>query len=183
MKKTFICIVVMALALFSSVGLAYSAVDIILKIDGIDGESVIDGHEDEIDVLSWNWGVTQTGSMHTGGGGGAGAAQVQDVSIVKYIDKASVNLLRKCFNGEHLTEAVLTVTRSGDNPIDYMVITMSPVLVTSVSTGGQGGMDRLTEVVTLNFAKIKVSYIPQRSDGSPDASIDFTWNIEKNIEE
>jgi type VI secretion system secreted protein Hcp len=159
------------------------AVDITLKIDGVDGESKIDGHEDEIDVLSWSWGLTQSGSMHVGGGGGAGKANIQDVSITKYVDKASTNLLRKCCNGAHLKEATLTVRKSGESPVDYVVITMSPILVTSVSTGGSGGEDRLTENVTLNFAKVKFSYTPQMEDGSADAAIDLTWNIETNKEE
>jgi type VI secretion system secreted protein Hcp len=64
-----------------------------------------------------------------------------------------------------------------------MEITMSPVLVTSVSTGGSSGDERLTENVTLNFAKVKVSYTPQNADGRADAAIVFTWNIEHNIEE
>jgi type VI secretion system secreted protein Hcp len=143
MKKTFICIVVMALALLSSVGLAYSAVDILLKIDGINGESVIDGHEDEIDVLSWNWGVTNAGSMDSGTGGGSGRPQVQDISIVKYVDRASPGLLFKCLNGEYLNEAILTVRKAGKDPIEFLVITLSAVTVTSVSTGASGGEDYL----------------------------------------
>ena len=72
------------------------AVDITLKIDGVDGESKIDGHEGEIDVLAWSWGhESQSGSMHVGGGGGAGKANIQDVSLTKYVDKASTNLIRK----------------------------------------------------------------------------------------
>jgi type VI secretion system secreted protein Hcp len=64
-----------------------------------------------------------------------------------------------------------------------MEITLSPVLVTSVGIGGEGGQDRLTEIVTLNFSKVKFSYTPQKEDGSPDAAIDVTWNIEGNWEE
>lgn len=159
------------------------AVDILLKIEGVDGESVIDGHEGEIDVLSWSWGMTQSGSMHVGGGGGSGKVNIQDISLTKYVDKASTNLMRACCNGEHLKEAILTVRKAGKAAVDYMVITMSPVLVSSLSTGGSGGEDRLTENVSLNFAKVKVSYTPQKEDGTADAAIELTWNIEKNIEE
>ena len=159
------------------------AVDILLKIEGVDGESVIDGHEKEIDVLAWSWGMTQSGSMHVGGGGGSGKVNIQDVSLTKYVDKASTNLMRACCNGQHLKEAILTVRKAGKDPVDYVVITMSPILVTSLSTGGSGGEDRLTENVTLNFAKVKVSYTGQKEDGSADAAIDLIWNIEKNIEE
>jgi type VI secretion system secreted protein Hcp len=159
------------------------AVDILLKIEGVDGESVIDSHEGEIDVLSWSWGMTQSGSMHVGGGGGSGKVNMQDISLTKYVDKASTNLMRACCNGEHLSSATLTVRKAGKNPVDYMVITMEPVLVTSLSTGGSGGEDRLTENVSLTFAKVKVGYTPQKPDGTPDAAIELTWNVEKNVEE
>lgn len=183
MKRIVIFVVGSAIFLLAFVGLSYAAADITLKIKGIDGESKVDGHEDEIDVLSWDWGVTQSGSLHEGLGGGSGKADVQDLSIVKYVDKSSADLLLKCLNGELLVKAVLTVRKAGESPVDYLAITISPVLVTSVSTGGDGGLDRLTEMVTLNFAKVKFAYTPQKDDGSADATIETTWNIETNMEE
>ena len=38
------------------------AVDYFLKIDGIEGESKDSKHAKEIDLLSWSWGASQTGS-------------------------------------------------------------------------------------------------------------------------
>ena len=159
------------------------AVDILIKIEGVDGESVIQDHEDEIDVLAWSWGMSQSGSMHVGGGGGSGKVNIQDVSLTKYVDKASPSLMRACCNGEHLTEATLTVRKAGKDALDYLKIKMSPVLVTSLDTGGSGGEDRLTENVTLNFAKVEVGYTPQKPDGTGDAEISLIWNVEKNVEE
>ena len=159
------------------------AVDILIKIEGVDGESVIQDHEDEIDVLAWSWGMSQSGSMHVGGGGGSGKVNIQDVSLTKYVDKASPSLMRACCNGEHLTEATLTIRKAGKDALDYLKIKMSPVLVTSLDTGGSGGEDRLTENVTLNFAKVEVGYTPQKPDGTGDAEISLIWNVEKNVEE
>lgn len=159
------------------------AVDIILKIDGVEGESMLKDHEGEIDVLSWSFGMSQSGTMHHGGGGGAGRVNVQDISFTKYVDKASTNLIRACCNGQHFKEAVLIVRKAGQNPLDYYRVTMNPVMVTSVSTGGAGGEDRLTENVTINFAKMEVGYTPQKEDGTGDAEATLKWNIEANIEE
>ncbi len=159
------------------------AVDITLKVDGIDGESVIKDHEAEIDVLSINWGMSQSGTMHHGMGGGAGKVSVQDLAITKFVDKASPNLMRACCSGEHFTQAILSVRKAGKDALDYLKITMSPVLVTSVDCGGSGGEDRMTENVTLNFAKVEVGYTPQKEDGSGDAEVTLKWNIEANVEE
>ena len=69
----------------------------------------------------------------------------------------------------------------GDNPVEYLKIKMTDVLITSVSTGGSGGEDRLTENVTLNFAKVNSEYQPQKKDGSKDGGpIPFGWDIEEN---
>jgi type VI secretion system secreted protein Hcp len=57
---------------------------------------------------------------------------------------------------------------------------MEEVMVTSVSTGGSGGEDRLTENVTLNFAKVKYEYTPQKADGSGDATVEFAFDVAAN---
>ena len=159
------------------------AVDMFIKIGDIKGESVNAKHKYEIDVLAWSWGMSQSGSMHMGGGGGAGKVSIQDVSFTKYLDKASPNLLLMCCNGKHYPDAKLVVCKAGggDDALEYMTITMKDVLISSVSNGGSGGEDRLTENVTLNFAKVEVKYQPQKKDGSADGgAISMGWNIEEN---
>ena len=50
------------------------ASDIFAKIGDIKGESLDSKHKDEIEVLSFSWGVTNTGAKGFGGGGGEGKA-------------------------------------------------------------------------------------------------------------
>ena len=57
---------------------------------------------------------------------------------------------------------------------------MKKVLVTSVSTGGSGGEDRLTENVTLNFAQVMVNYVEQTPEGAEGAKPEFKWDIAAN---
>ena len=159
------------------------AVDMFIKIDGVDGESKDKSHGDEIDVLSWSWGMSQSGSFHVGGGGGAGKANIQDLSFTKYVDKSSTPLMLKCCKGEHIDKATLTVRKAGTSPLEYVIINLEKVMVASVATGGSGGEDRLTENVTLNFAKVEVKYQPQDDKGGPDGgSVDMTWDVEQNVE-
>lgn len=157
------------------------AVDMFIKIDAIKGEARDDKHKDEIDVLAWSWGVSNSGSAHVGGGAGAGKAHVQDLSLTKYIDKSSTDILLSSCNGKHHKTATLVVRKAGEKPLEYLKITMSDVLVTSVSTGGSGGEDRLTENVTLNFSKVKIEYTPQKADGSGDATQTVGWDIASNV--
>jgi type VI secretion system secreted protein Hcp len=156
------------------------AVDMFLKMEPVKGEAQDKAHMDEIDVLAWSWGMSQSGTTHAGGGGGAGKVSVQDLSFTKYIDKASPDLMLACCNGKHFGEAVLTVRKAGENPLEYVKIKMSDVIITSVSTGGSGGEDRLTENITLNFAKVGVDYKEQTKTGAAGASPSMTWDIAAN---
>ena len=143
------------------------AVDMYLKIETIDGETT----DKEmvavkaIDLLAWSWGVSNSGTTHMGGGGGSGKANFQDISVTKYIDAGSHALLGACATGEHFLKAVLTVRKAGKTQQPYVTITMEEVMIVAVSTGGSGGEDRLTENVTLNFAKVKFEYFQQDDKG------------------
>ena len=159
------------------------AVDMFMKIGDLKGEAKDKSHKEEIDVLAWSWGMSNSGTTHMGGGGGAGKVNVQDISFTKYIDKASTNLITACCTGKHYDEAKLTVRKAGDTPLEYLTITMKEVLVTAVSTGGSGGEDRLTENVTLNFASFVTEYKPQKPDGTGDASVFAKYNMAENVKE
>lgn len=158
------------------------AVDMFLKIDSIKGESQDDKHKGEIEVLSWNWGVVQTGTTHIASGGGAGKASVEDISITKYLDRASPILLKHCLSGIHIKEALLTVRKAGGKPLEYVKMKMKDAIISSVRTGGSGREEQLTETLSINFANVEFEYVPQKADGSGDASIPITWNIAKNAE-
>lgn len=122
-----------------------------------------------IDVISWSWGATQSGSMHIGGGGGTGKANVNNLSCTKWIDGASPNLMQHCISGKHYNTATLTCRKAGgDETVPYLKIEMEEVIITSISNGGHGGEDQFTETVGLNFATYKMTYTPQKKDGTPD---------------
>ncbi|MEL6479163.1 MAG: type VI secretion system tube protein Hcp [Pseudomonadota bacterium] len=158
------------------------AVDALLKIEGKDikGESKIDGHEDEIDIYSWTWGMTQSGTFHTGKGGGAGKVNVQDLTVTKYVDSSTPDFMMHCCNGAHIPSATLTIRKSGEQPIDYVVIELTKVMVTSVQPAGAPGDELVMEQVTFNFAEFKITYTAQEDDGAAGAQFDCAWNIESN---
>ncbi|HEV2455670.1 MAG TPA: type VI secretion system tube protein Hcp [Verrucomicrobiae bacterium] len=157
------------------------AVDMFMKIDGVDGESKDNKHSKEIDVLAWSWGMSNSGSAHTGGGAGAGKVNVQDLSFTKWVDSSSPKLMLACCAGTHYDNALLTVRKAGDKPVEYLKIKLTNLIITSVSTGGSGGEDRLTENVTLNFEKVNVDYTPQDSKGAAGTAITMGWDIAGNV--
>jgi type VI secretion system secreted protein Hcp len=157
------------------------AVDMFLKIEGdIGGEAQDKKHKGEIDVLAWSWGMSNSGSFHTGGGGGSGKANFQDISITKWVDIASPTLQLFCANGAQFENAVLTCRKAGKHPLEYLIIKMKKVMITSVSTGGSGGEDRLTENISINFKTIDFMYQQQNEDGSGGPKKNFGWDIAAN---
>jgi type VI secretion system secreted protein Hcp len=157
------------------------AVDMFLKLGDIKGEAADKAHGGEIDVLAWSWGASNSGSAHIGGGGGSGKANVQDLSFTKFIDLASPDIFLATCNGKHVPEATLVVRKAGETPLEYLTIKMTDVLVTSYSTGGSGGEDRLTENVTLNFAKVQVTYKEQAAKGGAGKAPTVSWDIKQNV--
>ncbi|MGR3467806.1 MAG: Hcp family type VI secretion system effector [Shimia sp.] len=159
------------------------AVDIFLKLDKIKGESVDDKYAGEIDVLQWSWGMAQSGTTHLGPGGGSGKVNVQDISLTKYVDMATHDLLKHCATGRHIAEGTLIVRKAGAVPLEYFTIKMTDIIISSYSTGGSGdGMDRVMETVTLNFAKYEVTYASQKNDGSKGPEGKAGFDIAKNVE-
>lgn len=160
------------------------AIDMFINMGAkIKGETKdkVQGPKGDIDVLAWSWGMSQSGSTHMGGGGGAGKANFQDISFTKYVDSASQALMGALAKGSHIDKVTLLVRKAGEGQHNYIVIDMQEVIVTSLSTGGSGGEDRLTENVTLNFAKVSFDYFKQDAKGAVASAGIFKWNIAENV--
>ena len=154
------------------------AADIFAKLGDIKGESLDSKHKDEIEVLSWSWGVTNPAKV-SGGGGGSGKATFHDLSFTHKIDKASPLLMKGCATGQHLKEATITRRKAGKGQQEFLVIKMSDVLITAVSDA-DSVEDGNLETVSLAFAKVDLEYRPQKADGSLDAGIHFKYDIKAN---
>ncbi len=157
------------------------ASDTFAKLGDIKGESLDDKHKDEIEVLSFSWGVSNAGSMSFGSGGGDGKATFHDLSFVHKVDKASPVLMQTCATGAHLKDGTITVRKAGKGQQEFLIIKMNDVIITSVSHGAAGG-DGATENVSIAFAKVAVEYKPQKADGSLDAGIHFKYDLKAQKE-
>ena len=141
-----------------------AAVDAFLKLDGIPGESTDAKHKNEIVVESWSFGVaprvSATGQQTTA------RPCVSDIVITKHVDKSSPLLFMHAATGKHIPSGIIVVRKAGETPIEYLVVTMQDVIVTSINSTSSGG-DSPEESISLNFQTLSISYTPQSSDGAP----------------
>ena len=136
------------------------AADYFLKIDGIKGESLDDKHKDEIDVLSFSWGVSQSGTLAHGSGGGEGKASFNDLSFVHHIDKSSPVLMQSCANGSHIKEATIVGEKSSDRGGEqFLKYTFTDVIISSYQDAASQAGD-VVNVAALRFASVKVEATP-----------------------
>ncbi|HKZ03363.1 MAG TPA: type VI secretion system tube protein Hcp [Pyrinomonadaceae bacterium] len=155
-------------------------VDYFLKLKGIEGESTDSKHKNEISVESWSWGETQSGTHSFGGGGGAGKVQMQDFHFVMRHNKASPKLFLACATGEHIPEALLTCRKAGGEQEEFLIVTMSDVLVSSYQTGGSAGDVIPTDQISINFSKIQFKYGLQDEKGKVTNPVLAGYNLKEN---
>jgi type VI secretion system secreted protein Hcp len=160
------------------------AVDMFLDLGAkIKGESIDAAYKDKIEILGYQWGLDNTGSFHSGSGGGSSKVSIHDITVNKYVDLASANIMQYCADGTHFDTASIYVRKAGGTAMVYLKIDLKKVLISHYHLGASSGQDRLTESVALNFAEVKVEYTPQGDKGSKGTSQYFSWNIPKGTKD
>jgi len=137
--------------------------DYYLKIDGVEGESNKKGTENQIELLSWSWGETNSGSMSHGTGGGTGRVSMQDFNFTMTVNKATPKLMLYCATGQHVASAILTCRKAGTKEQqDFLIIKFTDLLISSYQVGGSQGDDGLpVDHVSFNYAKVEWEYKEQ----------------------
>ena len=140
----------------------------------IKGESNDISHADEIDVLSWSWGMQ--GRATLGGGTATSKAVIRELKIVKRVDSASTALMAALRSNDVITKAVLTLRKAGKSPLEFFKITIEQGRLTglTIEAGDKSGSPEIFEDLTFTFNKITVEYTPQGKDGQGKGSMLFT---------
>ena len=151
-----------------------------LKIDGIKGESNNVRHKDEIQLAAFRLGVLQNAASGTGSGGGAGKATFGPVLVYKGIDSASPLLFLRCATGQHMPEAILTLSENGK---DYFKVKLVDVVVSScdVTSNNVENTELPLETVSLKYARVEITYVPFNTKGAPETPISIGFDALSNV--
>ena len=153
------------------------AIDMFLKIEGIEGESADDKHKGEIEIQSFSWGLSKP---PPGGptGSTSGKVSVQDFHFVTTTGIQSPPLLVATATGKQFPSAVLTVRRSGTEQLEYLRFNLETVVVSSYQTGGADAGDSVpTDQFSLNFTKIKMAVARQAADGTVRGYVEGGFDV------
>jgi type VI secretion system secreted protein Hcp len=165
---------VATLAIFTSLSAvpALAAVNIFLKLDGIDGDSQDAQHLKEIVVLAMADGFALP-QVAGPAGTKAGKIVCNGVSVEKLLDRASVKLLQAVFTGQSIANGKLSFSKPfGSSTVDFYTIQFSNFVVTSIQQSS--ATETPTEAITLMPSAFTFTYTPQKSDGSPDTPIVYS---------
>jgi type VI secretion system secreted protein Hcp len=143
-------------------------VEMFMTLDGIKGEGGAphQGHRNAIPVVSWTWGMTNTGSAGDLSRLGNAKPNVNDLSFTKLVDCSTPDLMSHCCHATPIKTVLLTCRTPGAAPLELKV-ELEDCLITSVSTGGGKAEEELTEHVTVNFQSYNVTYTKQGKDNLP----------------
>ena len=155
--------------------------ELLLKLDGIPGDSLAAGHINEIDASSVQFGASQTGIRDAGGRASARRSSLTTFTITKRTDKASPKLFLACATGQHIQTAVLTFRDvvAGTAPYEYLTITLTDVFISSYSVSSGG--DFPSESVSMSYSKIEYKYVG-KLNGQLLPAVTVSFDVVKNKE-
>jgi type VI secretion system secreted protein Hcp len=157
------------------------AFDAFLKLTGVTGDAKDSNHTGWLQLASYSFGCSNTGSAAYGGGMGTGKVSMQDFSFVPVGDSGGPDLFTKCCSGEHLGEGILELQKSaGSSKLVFYKVTFTDLLVSSYGSHGSEGQDIPSNQVTFNFAKIKMEATAQNEDGSKGKTVTGGWDVKAN---
>jgi type VI secretion system secreted protein Hcp len=149
---------------------ASAAADNFIQIEGINGEATDSVHQQSgwIELESWSFGVTNSGTSEAGTGAGAGKVKFSDFTFTKTIDSTSPKLFEDCAAGSHFPSVTIELNNVGASQ-GYLTITLTNVFISSFNTSGNS--ENPSETVTLNYEKIQYEYTAPSSGGTGGTGI------------
>jgi type VI secretion system secreted protein Hcp len=154
------------------------ASDAYLLIATVDGESVAQGMTNNIELDSFSFGASNPADIG-GGGLSAGKCSLSDFSFTCAVDKASYQILKALYTGQHIATSTFSLRKStgAATPYTYLQVTMTNCYITSNSIGG-GSQGVPSQSVSIAYEQILYTYYTQdTSSGAVTQAGAATYNI------
>ena len=135
------------------------------------------------EIYSFSWGASNPTTIGSGGSGlAAGKVSISSFNIMKKTDNASPSLYKACCAGSFWPTATVILRKAGGTKqIHFIMYEFKSVFCESVQwSGSSGGDDTPTESVSFAFGKVKITYWPQKPDGTQGTKNEAMWDLTTN---
>jgi type VI secretion system secreted protein Hcp len=156
---------------------------IFLSLDTVPGDSI--EHTDYTDILSFEWGMSQSAVASAPRGIGSGRAEVLELSLTHMQDIASPYLMYRCARGDRLMDATLELWTIAETPQKFYELRLDDVIISRVGISSSSELNEMPlsrpyEEFGLTFARVTWTYWPQNEDGSMGSPKSAMFDIEAN---
>lgn len=148
-----------------------------MKLDGIEGESTDENHENEIKLTSFSFTAFNSSSYNNASKTvSKGQANMGDISGTKEVDKTSVTLFAACAAGKVIKNGKISFQSNvgDDKKIDFLVYELENVVVNSYSFSASSMAD---ESFSLTYAKIKQIYDQRDEEGNSKGQVQGFFDV------
>ncbi|MEM7666606.1 MAG: type VI secretion system tube protein Hcp [Pseudomonadota bacterium] len=148
-----------------------------LKLDGIEGEAVDDGHANEIKLSSCSFSAFNSSSYNNASKTvSKGQANMGDIAGTKEVDKTSVSLFKACASGKVIPKGVISFQSNvgDDKKIDFLKYELDNVVINSYNFSASGMAD---ESFSLTYAKIKQIYDQRDEKGTSKGKVEGFFDV------
>jgi type VI secretion system secreted protein Hcp len=152
-----------------------------IKFAGVDGEAQDKDHKGWSDIISFTQPIHKPGSG-TGATRRRGDVVLDDVTVVKELDKASPKLAEAVCKGRVFDKVEINLTASYTDAgrVTYYAYELKNCQVVSYDISGSGQSEDVpTETISINFEEIKVTYTECDSSGKKKGNIEYSWKVEE----
>jgi type VI secretion system secreted protein Hcp len=136
-----------------------------------------------IQLQSWSFGASNSGTFGVGSGGGSGKASLQDFHFTMHPSTATPELFAQCVSGKHFENAFVIAKKTGGTmPIHYLCFHFRKLVISSYQTGGSGGNDSPSDSISFNFAAMQLRFVAQNDQGGVGKITEKAWNQVRSME-
>jgi len=151
------------------------------KIDGIPGGSTNANHKDQIEILSHSHVMRQQAALSRSheGGGTTGDVVHEPYRFTAQLGMHSPKMYQALSDGTHIDKVVIELVRAGKDPLTYMKITMTNVLVTDIEISSNATTENAfpTETYSLTYKSIQWDYTKQDEKGAAKGNVAGKWSL------
>ena len=152
-----------------------------IKFSGVEGEAQDKAHKGWSDIIQFSQVLSKPG-MGTGATRRRGDVVLEDLVVVKEIDKATPKLAEAICNGRvfSMVEVEVTASYTDAGRVTFYRVELLNAQVSNYSFDGAVQADQVpTETVTLNFEEIRVTYTECDKAGKTKGNIEYSWKVEE----